>query len=543
MVSATQDGPPVLVVDDDAASRQLIARSLARAGLDVIQASSGSEALELIATRTFGVVISDVRMPGMSGIDLIKAIRAGLAPLLPIILITGSGDTDSVVGGLDAGANDFLAKPVRLDELTARVRALLRTTDAWAQNVQAELRIRSDVVAALGQIDGGTDPDDAAERVVREIATRSETAFVSIIRVGADGRMTQMAAYNRADGIRRSGESLRASLAGYLLDRAKDGPWVDDVVSERGVDRTPLFRAAGLDYVATAPLHVGGRLVSLLSIGSATSEPGTTTGRQARILAAVVDYASVLEAIGEELAARFGSIAENRVRLQRILDEREFHAVFQPIVELGSRRTVGYEALTRFADGTAPDVRFAEAADLEMGASFELATMATAVADSRRLPAGAFLTLNVAPSTIVAHADEVRKLVHKARRDVVLEVTEHAPIADYPALLDAVAGMGDQVILAVDDAGAGYASLRHILELRPAFAKLDISLVRGIDSDPMRQALAAGLDYYGLRTGCRLIAEGIETQAEADTLIALGIEFGQGYLLGRPARIPVVGVH
>ena len=91
--------------------------------------------------------------------------------------------------------------------------------------------------------------------------------------------------------------------------------------------------------------------------------------------------------------------------------------------------------------------------------------------------------------------------------------------------------------MAVDDAGAGYASMRHILELQPGYAKLDISLVRGIDEDELRQALAAGLTYYARRTGCRLIAEGVETQAEADTLIELRVEFGQGFLFGRPERL------
>lgn len=93
--------------------------------------------------------------------------------------------------------------------------------------------------------------------------------------------------------------------------------------------------------------------------------------------------------------------------------------------------------------------------------------------------------------------------------------------------------------LAVDDAGAGYASLRHILELGPAFAKLDISLVRGIDGDPLRQALAAGLEHFAARGGCQLIAEGVERQAEAGALEDLAVEFGQGYLFGRPE--PLVG--
>ena len=86
--------------------------------------------------------------------------------------------------------------------------------------------------------------------------------------------------------------------------------------------------------------------------------------------------------------------------------------------------------------------------------------------------------------------------------------------------------------------GAGYASLRHILELRPTYAKLDISLVRGIDGDDLRQALAAGLQYFASKTGCRLIAEGVESRAEADVLSELGVTFGQGYLFGRPELRP-----
>jgi EAL domain-containing protein (putative c-di-GMP-specific phosphodiesterase class I) len=122
-------------------------------------------------------------------------------------------------------------------------------------------------------------------------------------------------------------------------------------------------------------------------------------------------------------------------------------------------------------------------------------------------------------------------------RRIVLELTEHVPIGDYAQLRTAIDRLGD-VQIAVDDAGAGYASLRHILELRPAYAKLDISLVRGIDGDDLRQAMAAGIQYYALRTGCRLVAEGVETEAEADTLRDLGVDLGQGYLFGRPERLP-----
>ena len=131
----------------------------------------------------------------------------------------------------------------------------------------------------------------------------------------------------------------------------------------------------------------------------------------------------------------------------------------------------------------------------------------------------------------------VGEILHAVRRRVVVELTEHVPIDDYDVLRTAIANLGPDVEVAVDDAGAGYASLRHVLELRPAFAKLDISLVRGIDTDEMRQALAAGMNYYALRTGCLLIAEGVETEEEAECLQRLGIDLAQGYLYGRPERL------
>ena len=117
---------------------------------------------------------------------------------------------------------------------------------------------------------------------------------------------------------------------------------------------------------------------------------------------------------------------------------------------------------------------------------------------------------------------------------MVLEITEHAPISDYRAFRTALEALGPSVRAAVDDAGAGFASLRHILELRPSFVKLDLGLIRAIEQDRARQALVAGMTHFAARTGTTLIAEGVETQAECEALRSLGVELGQGYLFGRP---------
>ena len=100
-----------------------------------------------------------------------------------------------------------------------------------------------------------------------------------------------------------------------------------------------------------------------------------------------------------------------------------------------------------------------------------------------------------------------------------------------------IRALGTNVRIAVDDAGAGFASMQHVVELEPQVVKLDISLVRGVDADPARQALIAGMHYFAERTHCELLAEGIETEAELEALKALGIRLGQGYLLVAPSKV------
>ena len=127
-----------------------------------------------------------------------------------------------------------------------------------------------------------------------------------------------------------------------------------------------------------------------------------------------------------------------------------------------------------------------------------------------------------------------------ADRPLVVEITEHDTVADYRALREAIRSLGNSVRTAVDDAGAGIANFGHIVELRPDFVKLDIGLVRGVDGDLGRQAIVVAMRHFAQATGCRLIAEGVETEAEARTLAALRVDFGQGYWYGRPETLAVL---
>jgi EAL domain-containing protein (putative c-di-GMP-specific phosphodiesterase class I)/DNA-binding response OmpR family regulator len=536
---STDRDAPILVVDDDAATRALVAIHLRRAGFDVLEAASGEAALDLIESEAIGLVVLDMSMPGMSGTDVVRALRERpQTATLPIMLLTGRGDDYPLVASLGAGADDYLTKPVRLDELLARIRAHLRQGTAWSSVVDEELRSRSAVVEALAHLTLSPALEEAAETVVAELARRTACDFIGVMQLVHGDRLRELATYNRIAGVHRGGALLGPNLSSDLVARARQGPWVEDIVPPVDDVHTAAFAAADIDISADAPIYAGDKLVGLLTLGLGGKARQRTPARKAGLLAAAIDYASILSVVvGPALADR-RDIAEIRSRLEEVLTRREFHPVFQPIVDLASREIVGYEALTRFTDGTRPDLRFTEAALVELGPDYELAAIEAALTAASRLPGEAFLTLNVSPGVLLGSGRRLRELIGATSRRLILELTEHVPIDDYAALREAIEKLGD-VGIAVDDAGAGYTSLRHILELRPTFAKLDLSLVRGIETDELRQALAAGLDYFAMRSGFHLIAEGVESEDEAAALRRLGVEFAQGYLFGRPE--PVAG--
>jgi EAL domain-containing protein (putative c-di-GMP-specific phosphodiesterase class I) len=217
--------------------------------------------------------------------------------------------------------------------------------------------------------------------------------------------------------------------------------------------------------------------------------------------------------------------------------------VFQPIADLADGRVTGVEALARFAvePSRTPDVWFEEAGAVNLREELELAAVRLALAHPELLPEGMYLSINLSPETVTS-ARFAELLPDVPAKSVVLEVTEHARVEDYGALggsLQDFRTRGGR--LAVDDAGAGFASLKHILRLAPEVVKLDREVAQGIDVDRPRRALASALISFAFDIGAEVVAEGIETQAEVDALRDLGVSYGQGYFLARPGPMPPDG--
>jgi EAL domain-containing protein (putative c-di-GMP-specific phosphodiesterase class I) len=211
--------------------------------------------------------------------------------------------------------------------------------------------------------------------------------------------------------------------------------------------------------------------------------------------------------------------------------------VFQPIVDVGRGVVTGYEALSRFAgppDAT-PDVWFGHAASLGRADELEARTLAAALASRGALPTNCFLTVNVSPPALLGPRVQAVFAGQGDLRGVVVEVTEQERVDDYDALHAALAPLrAAGAHVAVDDAGAGFASLQHIVRLRPEFVKIDRELVAGIDVDETKAAVVETLGIFASRVDAWVIAEGVETERELERLAGLKVPLAQGYLLGRP---------
>lgn len=248
----------------------------------------------------------------------------------------------------------------------------------------------------------------------------------------------------------------------------------------------------------------------------------------------VRELAGHLEREAHETEERNRSVG----RLRGLLAEGGPTMVFQPIVNLVTGATVGHEALARFPDG-GPEEWLREAARTGLRDALELAAVQNALEQLSRLPEQTYLSVNLSPETVTGggFADTIDP---PSFDRVVLEVTEHAPVDDYEAIERALLGFragGGR--LAIDDAGAGFASLRHILRLAPDIIKIDMSLTRNIHRDGARRALAAALISFASQIKAEIVAEGIETAEELDALTQLGVIYGQGYHLARPAPLPI----
>jgi EAL domain-containing protein (putative c-di-GMP-specific phosphodiesterase class I) len=384
-----------------------------------------------------------------------------------------------------------------------------------------------DAVGAMHSAETAESTAMAVALALRELAGFNA---VGLFEFGPSGNVVPLAALDHGGGEVVLPRPVPAKRSAYLRERAIRGAWIEDMDPAPDHPDPTVVRDIDARGVAYVPIRSGGDTVGLIVVGPID---GDTVGVAER-LPVLVEWGVFAGALlGPPLRAR-GARRLSEIRIRGIIADRSFQPVFQPIVDLATREVVGYEGLTRFAEGTRPDEIFTEAARCGLAVELEAATLVAILDASASLPSSAWLNLNVSPELVLV-GQPLASILRGWGGRIVLELTEHTEVTDYPALRASLERLGPDVGLAVDDAGAGFASLRHILELRPDYVKLDRAIVHQIHRDPARQALVAGMVHFAAKTGAILVAEGVETDPEAYEIQRLGVALAQGYRLGRPA--------
>lgn len=429
----------------------------------------------------------------------------------------------SVVGLVLVGLMDFAS------DARESLRDLRDSTARQLEITAERLTIRS----TLRTLHSQASAELTAAQIVTAVADLPYVDVAAIIEC-VDGDLVVLAVAGKEGQPIRVNDRVSAGRADYLLERSVAGAWAElwDPApgSTAGDERLTDF---GVKGQAIAPILATDDLVGLLII--ATTDASLAT-HLVTDLPSIGESAAIAGAIlGPALLAR-RNVRGARVQIARTIATKAFHPVFQPINDLATGQIVGFEALTRFESGQAPDQVFGDAERAGLGAALEIATLRAALEAGTRLPAGVWLSLNVSPA-MLAEGDAIERLLAHRTRPIVLEVTEHVVIHDYAPLHAALRRLGPDVRLAVDDAGAGAANFQHLVDLRPDIVKIDAGLIRGVNADVSRQALVAGLVHFAAVAGAVVIAEGVETDAERATVHTLGVKLAQGYLLARPASI------
>jgi EAL domain-containing protein (putative c-di-GMP-specific phosphodiesterase class I) len=390
----------------------------------------------------------------------------------------------------------------------------------------------------LAEAAGETPPDEAIDRILEAVRTHlgMDIAFASKF---VDGRREFTHINSDRPAPAKPGDSEpQEDTYCYRIAQGRLPELIVDAGDHPEAAELPITAALPVGSHLNVPLRLSDGSVYGSFCCLSHVPDRTLTERDLMTMRAFADLAA------GQIERQLGEDAEQQqqvARITHVIEQDRIAMVYQPIHRLSDGRPVGVEALARFPDQAerTPDRWFAEAARIGLGTELEMLAVRQAIRGLPFIPAELYVAVNVSPAT--ALSPELAKVIAAAPANrLVVEVTEHSKVTDHEALCAALDRLRGRAKVAIDDVGAGYSGLRRILDLRPDILKLDMSLTRDVDSDPARAALARALVTFADGIGCRIVAEGIETEAEMKALRALGVGYGQGWHFSRP--MPSVAV-
>jgi len=583
------NSPRLLIVDDIADNRTILSRRLVRRGFEVVEASGGRQALELIAQQSFDVILLDIMMPDLDGVEVLKIIRQShSASALPVIMVTANGQSTDTVAALTLGANDYVTKPVdfpvalaRIDVQVARKRAeeALRQT-----NEQLEHRVETRT-AELSQLNA-----QLASEIVERRRSEAEMKHIAhhdaltglANRVLFQDRLNQAITKAEIEGGavavlcldldhfkdvndtfgHPAGDTLLQAVAQRLLSAVR----IEDTVARMSGDEFAIIQprpatspepdstealAGRLIELFKMPFEIGNNVVRCgISIGATVFPCDADTPDDLLKAADIALYHAKSDGRGTFHRFDAGMSAALEMRrgleqdLRQALDNDQFEVHYQPLVNVDTQAVFGCEALLRWRHpvrGMVPPSEFIPLAE-STGLIVEIGEWAlrTACAEAAHWPAPTKVAVNLSPVQLAKGnlVEMVTSALSAARLDprrLELEIIESTLLGNTEPVLRTLWSLKKLGIeIAMDDFGTGYSSLGYLRKFPFDKIKVDRSFITDLNSDG--ESIAIVRAVMGLATGLGMttVAEGVETVEQLDSLQAEGCEQAQGYYFSRP---------
>jgi diguanylate cyclase (GGDEF)-like protein len=564
----------LLVVDDIADNRALLSRRFSKRGCVVVEAETGSAALDLIAQEEFDLVLLDIMMPGPSGIEVLQQIRASHSPdILPVIMITAKAGSTDVVEALELGANDYITKPVDFSVAFARAQTQLARKQA-KQALDRSLRIlektnrrlereiierkRSDAqVHHLMYHDALTSLGNREQfhtQLSRELKLQQRNGgCVAVMIFDLD----DFKLINSTLGD-TTGDLLLTNVAARLRDCVREVDSVARVGSDEFGVIAVVASPERADQVAgritaaiTAPHAIDGQHVTLSSSAGIALAPNDGIDPDGLIRNAQL---ALIRARSEGHGNRcfFEAGMNTRAQARRLLESGlrdalsagQFELFYQPLFDLAGSAVTGCEALLRWRHperGPVSPAEFIPVAE-EIGLIVPLGAwvLRQACMEAAGWPNGLRIAVNV--STIQLRSHGLVETVMAALAEsglsadrLELEITESVLLSDDSAtleLLHKLRRLG--VRISLDDFGTGYSSLSYLRTFPFDKIKIDRSFLQELCSSQATMVIVSALINLATGLGMMVTAEGVETQDQLDWLRSAGCTEAQGYLISRP---------
>lgn len=543
----------ILCVEDEPSLRRDLVEELQDAGYTVIEASDGRKALEVLKTQQPDLVLCDVTMPDINGLELLRQLRASDLPSaqVPFIFLTAHGQKSDLIQGRELGADDYLVKPVDFDLLLSLLRSRLQSV------ARARSRMQSELAAAQQQI----------EKLLSQSLMSSLTGRPALLKALQEAdepvdllllRPSELQYLDVARGAEHQQRSLHSFLASLrqidpVLDtRVFDlSPHLYALVIGRSTSREVLV--CGLDALRDQQLHIDGapvRLRTTMLLAPYEAVPEVSVGA---FLDETLVALHLARREGTDEVVVLTPKAAERMRLLRHVEETlpqaiaqgELFLQYEPKLHLSDRRIIGAEALVRWHSPTlgviSPGLFIPVIERLGLIGELTPWVLDQALIGLRTLrDRGHDIVVAVNVSGADLKGDLVKVVTSALERHGIppqaleIEITETAIIQDLSGAAQVMRSLRDLgVHVAIDDFGTGHASLTYLRTFPVDSIKIDRLFVQSVDVSPVDQAIVGSVIALGNALKLMVVAEGVETESQRDKLSRLGCVLGQGYLFTR----------